>query len=85
MNIPNFIDSQVVNEKGYLTDTWKQIFTQLFTQLQSGLSDEGLVVPNQSATNIAQLNGKLSALLIESDTGELKININGTFKTIQTS
>jgi hypothetical protein len=49
MMIPNFIDVQVVDPKtGKFTAQWGVIFQQLFTQLQSNASDQGLVVPSQS-------------------------------------
>ncbi len=86
MNIPNFIDSQVVDKDGKLTDTWKQILSQLFAQLQGGLSEEGILVPQQKTENINLLTGEKNygKLIYDSSTNKLKINLNGTFKTITT-
>lgn len=86
MNIPNFIDSQVVDKDGKLTDTWKQIFSQLFTQLQGGLSEEGILVPKQSSTDITTLSTteNTGKLIYDKDNNVLKVNINSVFKTIST-
>ena len=49
MMIPNFIDVQVIDPKtGKFTAEWGTIFQQLFTQLQSNASDQGLVVGSQT-------------------------------------
>lgn len=86
MNIPNFIDAPLVDKDGVLTDTWKQIFSVLFSQLQTNLSNEGFKIPAQSASNISILNNDKSngALVYDSTNHLLKINLNGTFKTIAT-
>jgi hypothetical protein len=86
MNIPNFIDCQITDQDGNLTDTWKQIMTQLFSQLQGGLSNEGIAVPQQTAVNIAQLAdaNRSGALIYDEDNHLLKVNINGTIKTVST-
>jgi len=55
MKVPNFIDSQVVGQDGRLTDTWKNIFTQLLDNLQATVSDEGINIPQQTTTDIATL------------------------------
>jgi hypothetical protein len=87
MKIPNIIATKVVNKDGYLSDEWREIFSQLFIQMRVSLSDEGFMVPKQTTDNIDQLAGtdKTGALLYDNDTHELKVNINGTYKKIQTS
>lgn len=87
MNIPNFIDSQVINEKGYLTDTWKQILMHLFTQMQIHLSNEGFIVPQQTSANVTKLNLTKfkGAILYNADTDELIVNKAGTFKNVLTT
>ena len=86
MNIPNFVDTQVIDENGYLTPTWKQIFMQLFSVLQMNVGPEGFFLPQQDNTNIAALNNirSLGAILYNTTTNKGMINENGAFKTIQT-
>lgn len=87
MNIPNFNDTQVVDKDGFLTDAWRQTLSQLFSELQKGLSNEGVTVPQQTADNISIIQGNetIGNLIIDSTNNVAKININGTFKTITTS
>jgi hypothetical protein len=87
MKIPNFIDSKFVDENGSLTDTWRDILSQLFIELQKNTSVEGLVTPSQSSANITELEGKVpdGSFLYDSDTGALKVSIGGVFKTLQTT
>jgi len=83
---PNFLDSKVVDENGMLTDTWRAILSQVLTQLQINFSHEGLKIPQQSTTNVNALNTSKSigSLLYDKDTNQLKVNINGTYKVVQT-
>jgi hypothetical protein len=85
--IPNFQNVKLVNKDGTPTASAQLMFTQLFTQLQNYLSNEGLKVPLQTTANISELNIDKStgALLYDQQTHELKVNINGEFKTVQTS
>jgi hypothetical protein len=87
MNIPNFVDVKVVDDKGYFTEEFRQIFSQMITQFQTNLSNEGYKIPSQTTDNIDNLDNMNSnyRLIIDRDTDELKINLNGTFKVIQTS
>lgn len=84
MNIPNFINEKIVKEDGELTDSWKFLLSTLITQMQIHLSEEGFIVPQQTTANINQLNlpKKTGAILYDKDTKQLKVNIDGTFKTI---
>lgn len=86
MNIPNFNDTRVADKDGYLTDEWRQIFAQLFSQLQGGISDEGISVPQQNSANITTLAdaNKAGTLLYDSDNHNLKANINGNFQSVLT-
>jgi hypothetical protein len=56
MNTPQFLDTKIVNENGYLTDNWKQLLISLLQQLQNNFSDEGYKLPQQSTTNIGILS-----------------------------
>ena len=87
MKIPNFINERFVDENGHLTETWQLILTKLFTELQNNASDEGLVMPRQSAANIAQLNltKYTGALVYNDDTNKAMVNINGTLKEVLTT
>lgn len=86
IDIPIFVESQVVDNNGYLTPIWRNIFISLFEQLQSNFSDEGLVVPSLPTDSIAQLTGSDPFTLIgDSTLNLLKVNIAGTFKTVTTS
>jgi hypothetical protein len=88
MNIQEFVSSKIVDENGYLTQEAQIIFNQLFTQLQINFSDEGLVVPPQSAENIAQLelaDAENGTLLYDETNDLMKVNIAGVFKTVLTS
>lgn len=85
MNIPNFDNVQFVDRNGYLTEYWQLILQQLFNELQQNASNEGLKAPQQPTLTINALNtaASTSALLYDSDTDELKVNIAGTFKVVQ--
>ena len=84
MNIPNFQNIQFVDRNGYLTDQWQLILQNLFQELQKNTSNEGLFVPQQPTTTITALNTAAStgALLYDSTTNHLKVNISGTFQVI---
>ena len=86
MNIPNFINSKVIGDNGFLTPEWQQILMQLFTELQQKVSEEGFILPIQSSSNIGILNNidSLAAIIYNEDTNKAMLNENGTFKTIQT-
>lgn len=93
MNIPNFENIQFVDDNGYLTESWQNVLQQLFSALQSNVSNEGFQVPQQPTTTIAQLQSQFAAstdpavyygnMLYDSTTNELKVNIAGTFKVVQ--
>lgn len=93
MNIPNFENIRFVDEKGYLTESWQNIMQQLFTALQSNVSNEGFQIPQQTTATIATLQTRFAAatdptvyngdMLYDSSTDELKVNIAGTFKVVQ--
>jgi hypothetical protein len=85
MIIPNLPATKWVNEKGHLLPEIHGVLSQLTTQLQQFLSNEGYVVPQQPTTKITALNTtrSIGALLYDSTTNELKVNINGTFKVVQ--
>lgn len=87
MNIPNFMQMKIADKDGLPTDEFRKFVEQLTQSLKTSLSQEGFKTPQQTADNITQLNTakSIGALLYDSDNHQLKININGTFKTVQTS
>lgn len=97
MNIPNFDNIQFVDKNGFLTDQWKQILTQLFTSLQQNAGNEGLVMPSQTASNIALIQNNLvnglptcqfGTMIYDTTNNQPKIAVSNAglplFKTIQT-
>lgn len=82
MNTPNFIDVPIAEKDGRLTDSWRQLLSQMITEMQTKMSHEGIFVPQQTTTNIAILDNVKStgALIYDSNTHKLKANINGVFK-----
>lgn len=85
MNIPNYENVPVIEKGGVLTAAWSLILQQLISELQKNLSNEGYIVPQQPTATITMLNTTAStgALLYDSDTDELKVNIAGTFRVVQ--
>jgi len=83
MNIPSYINQSPVDENGNWTPEWANLMTQLLSLLQTNLSDEGYVLPQQDTANIAKLTGAQStgAILYDSSTNEIKGNLGGTWKT----
>lgn len=85
MNFQNLTAIKVAEKDGNMHQDLFNYLGQLVQQLQTNLSDEGYVMPQQPTANIAQLTGAQSvgAVLYDSDTNELKVNINGTWKVVQ--
>lgn len=89
MNVPNLPNPSVVltESTGHMSDHWYKFFTQLTTQLQQNISQEGLGVPQQSTSNISILQAATPkpSIVYNSDTHEPLISVNGIYKVIQTS
>lgn len=83
--IPSFMQMKIANEDGAPTDEHRRFLEQLTQTLQGFVSNEGVKTPQQTTANITALNTQQSigALLYDKETHELKVNINGTFKTVQ--
>jgi hypothetical protein len=81
------ITKQIAMKDGTIHPAWDQYFSQITQILQSIISQEGFSVPAQSGDNVTILNNAKSnnKLLINSDTNELLVNLNGVFKTVQTA
>jgi hypothetical protein len=85
MLIPNFINTKPVDENGNWTPEWANIMTQLLTQMQLNLSNEGFVMPKLTGTQIGYLTDadkSNGALVQDSTDGSLKYNLNGAWKTV---
>jgi hypothetical protein len=78
---------RIANPDGTIHQDFHGLLSQLITQLQQNLSNEGYKMPQQNAANIAILNNTKStgALVYDKDNHVLKVNLNGTFKTITTA
>lgn len=86
MTIPVFDNIRVVDENGIFTPEWRAIIQNLFQTLQDRFSNEGLVMPSQSVTNINQLNNSDNGALVYDETTNLpKIRVNGIWETLNFS
>lgn len=85
MNFQNLTMLKVANQNGDIHQDLFNYLGQLVQQLQANLSDEGYVLPKQPTANITALTSAQSvgAMLYDSDANELKVNINGAWKTVQ--
>jgi len=85
MITPNLPMGRWMDESGHPTPEMAGVFAQLISELQQNLSNEGYKVPQQPTANVQSLNTtqSIGALLYDSDTNELKVNINGTFRVVQ--
>ena len=52
MNVPTFVQEKFVDENGYMTKPWQNLFQQLLQVMQQSLSDEGFAIPPQSSSNM---------------------------------
>lgn len=85
--IPNLpAHRQIADANGKMSEDWYQFFSQMSIYLQKSLSKEGHKLPNQTSSNITNLNTpqSMGAILYDTDNHLMKVNINGIFKTILT-
>ena len=85
MSIPSFENIKFVDENGMLTPEWRSILQSLFQILQDRFSDEGLVPPSQTATNIGLLNPNISSLgtmVYDTTDNVIKANIANVWQTL---
>lgn len=87
MKAPVFTDATFTDKSGKLTDTWRNILSQLLDQLIKNYSENGLFIPKSTAANIAKFNNAQheGALLYNTDDKSLYVCLNGTFKKVTTS
>lgn len=75
-------DHPLVNPDGTMSMYWLMFFDQLVLALQQYYSQEGIVVPQLSAADIALLTTSVSGTVVyDSTNNEFKGNIAGTWKT----
>ncbi|MDD5211397.1 MAG: hypothetical protein PHV62_03215 [Sulfuricurvum sp.] len=68
-------DKQVVDRNGEITPAWDLFFQQLVMALQTNFKPEGIVVPPQSATNLADLgntSGSIGNIIYDSTNNAFK-------------
>lgn len=85
--IPNFPAGSLLNtNKDDLSDEWRLYLQQLTQAVQQTVSSQGIKVPPNTAAQIAQLTSLAGnfSIMGDSDNNVLKVNLNGTIKTIAT-
>jgi len=88
MIVPTFSKIKAVDKEGNFTDEIHNFFDVLLQQMQGNLSDDGIVFPSRTQSDINKIvshsnpNKKGTATtFFNSDTNQLQILINGTVKT----
>lgn len=95
MLVPNIIHNKLVHTEGKkagdITEQWEVAFSQLFSELQTNYSNEGLVVPSQPSFNpdnvdIIRRQALVGTFLFDSTNGVLDILLqDGNFYQVQTN
>lgn len=80
---------KIPNLQGHWDPTQLETITQLLIEMQNNLSDEGFRIPHQKTDNIEKINNisnkaSIGSIIYDSETHQLKANINGVVKVIQT-
>jgi hypothetical protein len=88
MNIPNLPAPHVPisDVSGKMHPTWYNFFNQLINESQTNLSQEGLGIPMQSASNISTIGSARPTprFIVDSDSNSLKVALGGVIKTVTT-
>ncbi len=80
------LNDPLVDKNGRITSEWIPFMSVLFQQLQSNLSDDGYVLPKNTAAQIAVIEPKIQpAILYNTTTNQPMIKVGNVFKTITTS
>ncbi len=90
-------DEPFLDKSGNLNPQWLNYFEMQSTALQNYFSPEGYQIPDKTSAEISQLTAipvdpptgagtrvSNNNLIIDSTNDELKINLNGTWKTVLT-
>jgi len=87
MNVPNLPHPEVpiISENGKIHDSWYRFFTQLTSECQNNLSEEGLNIPTQTTNDINTLQtaNPLPSFVYDSNKHAVMVAINGVYKTVQ--
>jgi hypothetical protein len=84
-NFPSLpAEAPFVKEDGNIHPLWMMYLDQLTKALQQNFKPEGMVVPQQTSTNIGLLTGTASIgnIIYNSTVPSFQANLNGTWKTI---
>jgi hypothetical protein len=98
MNIPNLLHSPIgyietttkiggkQKQPVYLSEEWAYFFGQLIQQMQSNLSNEGFVIPQQKTDDITTISVNVpnGTQIYNLQTHEPLVKVNGVMKVIQT-
>ena len=91
MKIPTIEAQKLVKSDGFPTDPFQQWLTDLITNMQRDLSDEGVNIPPQTTANINQIAAdtnpnsekRVGTAWLDTDTNELKMkDANGDVRII---
>ncbi len=82
MNIPNLLQTPLVDKDRHMSSDWVGVFSQLIGQMQQHVSNDGFIPPQQTTETINKLNNAKStaAIIYDSTTKQMKVNIDGQFK-----
>lgn len=90
MRIPVFIRQSFVDNDGNLLSPIQQFFDEFFQEAQQNLSNNGLVTPSLTTSEISDVSNPAAentmpngTLWYDTDTNELKIKVNDAVRIIQ--
>jgi hypothetical protein len=87
MIIPTFSGDAIVQPNGMPTSEFKNWIDQLILTLQQNAGAEGLTPSSLTTDNINTIEAsdkkQNGTFIYDNENHEMKVNINGTFKTIQ--
>jgi len=91
MIVPTYTQERLVDEDRYLTRPWQGVIGELLQNMQKALSNEGFVIPSQSAANInilISINPETlqpymadGTIIYDSTNHQFKGMVNGVLKT----
>jgi hypothetical protein len=86
MQVPIFDIDKLVDQDGKILPQPRETLANLFNELMKSFSQEGLVMPSQTADNIAMLSNSSSGTFVYDKTNkQVKVNIDGVWKTVNVS
>jgi hypothetical protein len=80
---PSLPTIPILDSNGNMNYDWQLFFQTLVMALQTNIKPEGIVVPQQSTSNISLLTAdeSIANIIYDSTTDNFKGNIAGTWKT----